>query len=143
MNKYKILVADSDSTVADCIVEVLADEGYQACCLPNYHLTMATISDFQPDLLIMEQWHGAPHTRELLHQLEENHLTAGLPVIINTTNPRTFHQLAGSVYRHNCLVLLKPFDLNQLIGSVESLLKHHSLMRSSETPLLALCRGAD
>jgi DNA-binding NtrC family response regulator len=117
MRNDTILVAETDTTVAACIAEVLAAEGYTVHRHPNNCVTVDVIERVQPDLVIVEQWRAYPDVTLLLDLLHQ-HATKSIAVIVSATNPETLRELTGSLGRRSCATLLKPFDIDQLLESV-------------------------
>jgi CheY-like chemotaxis protein len=124
MRNETILVADSDATVVACIAEVLAAEGYTIHCHRSDLLTVEMIERVRPDLIVMEQWHGQPDVTPLLDQLRARATTNSIAVIVTTTSPQMLRDLAMPLQRRGCAMLLKPFDLDQLLESVAGALGH-------------------
>jgi DNA-binding NtrC family response regulator len=125
MHNDTILVADSDTAVAACIAEVLAAEGYMVHCHSGAGLTLDTVKRVRPDLVIMEQWHAHPEAMLLLSQLQQYDATKSIAVIVSTTDPRMLCELAAPLERRGYAMLLKPFDLDQLLASVAGALDDH------------------
>jgi DNA-binding NtrC family response regulator len=118
MRNDTILVADSDTAVAACIAEALTAEGYKIHCHPGACLTIDAVKQVRPDLVILEQWHAHPEAMLLLSQLQQCDATASIAVIISTTDLRMLRKLAAPLERRGYAMLLKPFDLDQLLASV-------------------------
>jgi len=118
MDSSTILVADSDTTVATCIADVLAAEGYTVYCHPGEHLTVEAIEQARPDLVIIEQWHSLPDVALLLDQIRQRSATRSVAVIVSSTDPWTLRDMAVSLREHGCAMLLKPFVLDQLFELV-------------------------
>ena len=113
-----ILVTDSDTTVAACIAEVLTTEGYTVHCHPGNHLTADVIERMRPDLVVIEQGRGYPDVTLLLDQLQRSSATKSIAMIVSTTDPRMPRELAAPLRQRGIALLLKPFDLDQLLDSV-------------------------
>ena len=118
MRNELILVADSDAAVATCIAEVLTAEGYTVQCHPSDRLTIDAIKQVRPALVIMEQWRACPEVLQLIDQLQQCDVTHSIAVIVTTTDPLMLYELAMLLHERGCTMLLKPFDLDQLLDSV-------------------------
>ena len=118
MRNELILVADSDAAVATCIAEVLSAEGYSVQCHPSDRLTIDVIKQVRPALVIMEQWRTCPEVLQLIDQLQQCDVTHSIAVIVTTTDPLMLYELAMLLHERGCTMLLKPFDLDQLLDSV-------------------------
>ena len=122
MRNELILVADSDAAVATCIAEVLAAEDYTVQCHPGGRLTIDAIKQVRPDLVIVEQWRACPEVLQLIDQLQQCDATNSIAVIVTTTDPLMLYELAMQLHERDCTMLLKPFDLDQLLEGVDGAL---------------------
>ena len=131
MRNELILVADSDAAVATCIAEVLTAEGYTVQCHPGDRLTIDAIKQVRPDLVIMEQWRTGPEVLLLIDQLQQCNATNSIAVVVTTTDPLMLYELAMLLHERGCTMLLKPFDLDQLLESVAGALSAGSQRRAA------------
>jgi DNA-binding NtrC family response regulator len=134
MRNDTILVADSDTAVAACIADALAAEGYTVYCHPGIHLTIDAVKRVQPDLVIIEHWHAHPEAMLLLSQLNQCDATKSIAVIVSTTEPWMLRELAAPLAQCGYAMLLKPFDLDQLLASVAGALDDRWRRQAAREP---------
>jgi len=118
-NHKRVMVVDSDVETTALIAELLKSEGFAPLCFPNWLLSVASIEQAQANLLILELGLGDPGPAlELLGELRRNCRTRGLPVIVDSTDNRLLDRLAKPLYELGCVVLAKPFDLDDFFSSI-------------------------
>ncbi len=118
MDTHTILVADSDLTVAACMAEALATQGYTVHCHSGARLTADAVAQLGPDLVIIDQWRFHADIAPLLERLRRCERTRSVAVIVSSTDWQVLAALALPLDVHGCATLLKPFDLDQLFVRV-------------------------
>ncbi|HEU4328938.1 MAG TPA: response regulator [Roseiflexaceae bacterium] len=118
MDNHTILVADSDLTVAACMAEALASQGYTVHCHNSGHLTTDAVAQLRPDVVIIDEWRFQADIPPLLEQLRRCDRTRSVAVIISSTDWQVLDALAEPLHAHGCATLLKPFELDQLFTQV-------------------------
>jgi two-component system phosphate regulon response regulator PhoB len=119
-----ILIVDHDQPTREMISFVLAECAYvvQDC---DSHTTLRQIQEARPALIILELWPFAPdQTLKLVRQLRRRAATQTTPIIVTSTDPRLLADAARSLTLHGCLLLEKPFDLDDLFARVDQALGH-------------------
>ena len=112
-----ILLVEDDRDVRAALAVVLADEGFEVLAVPNGFDALASLEGHRPDLIVLD-WmmpvlDGAKFVRALRN---EYHLST--PVLVIT---------AGRIKRDEALsagandFIEKPFDLNDLVDRIHSL----------------------
>jgi len=113
----RVLVVDDDRAIRGFVAEVLTDEGYEVKTAGNGREALDVSREWQPDLIVldlmmpeMDGWAFRARQR----QVDE---LAGVPVVVTSA--------ANNLRRHQrllepCILLAKPFELDDLIGAVES-----------------------
>jgi DNA-binding response OmpR family regulator len=118
MTNKTILLSDPDTAVAAYMAEVLSAAGYTVLRNSEQRLTVDAIECVRPGLVIAGCRSARTDAAELLGQL----WAAGAPrqysLIVSTTDPQTKRDLAAPLQRQGCDILLKPFDLDELLESV-------------------------
>jgi DNA-binding NtrC family response regulator len=97
---------------------MLSAEDYKVQCHPGDRLTVDAINQLRPDLVIMEQWRNCPEVLQLIDQLQQCDATHSIAVIVTTTDPLMLYEQAMQLHERGCTMLLKPFDLDQLLERV-------------------------
>ncbi len=114
----RILVVDDDADIGRLVAEVLGDEGHQVRPLTRPQELAAAITSWQPDLVLLDVnlpyfdvWAALP--------LKSAPAALPLPVILMTGDRNAFNAVADlgalGVTGH----LFKPFELTELLASVE------------------------
>jgi CheY-like chemotaxis protein len=118
----RILIVEDTKLLADAIADTLRMEGYDVSISLNGRDALDALENTQPDLvitdLVMPKMDGLEFTRRL-----RGHPRHGaIPVIIISAQVSEEIRLAGEQAGAN-LFIRKPFDHNQLIDAILTLLK--------------------
>ncbi len=112
----KILVVDDNRDILEVIELILSTEGYEVNGLWDASMLNQRITDFNPDLILLDVMLGVLDGRDLCNLLKKNKLTDHIPVIMISAS----HSL-GDMNNHICHpndFIAKPFDINNLINKV-------------------------
>lgn len=110
-----IAVSESDLAVRLLFDELLRDAGYGVELLDPQALSAGHLAAAAPDLALLEITPASTAVvLGCVRQLRHHPDTAGLPVLLSTTDSTFAARRAGELERLGCQVLLKPFDLDQL-----------------------------
>jgi DNA-binding response OmpR family regulator len=116
-----VIEVDHDHATSELIAELLKSEGFVPLCYPAWILSVACIEQAQASLLILGLGPGDPSAAlDLISELRRNAHTCVLPVIVNSTDDRLLERQAESLRDLGCIMLAKPFDLDEfsaLIGA--------------------------
>ena len=113
----RVLVVDDDRAIRGFVAEVLKDEGYEVKTAGDGSEALAVSREWRPDLIVldlmmpnMDGWAFRARQRQL-------DALADVPVVVTSaaTTLRTNRQALEP-----CVLLAKPFELDDLIGAVES-----------------------
>jgi DNA-binding response OmpR family regulator len=125
MGNNTILVSDPDTAVAAYMAEVLGAAGYTVHRHPNRRLTADAIEYAQPGVVITECRSPQHDIVALLEQLRRGDTSQEFSVIVSMTDPQMQRDLAAPLQSHGCGILLKPFDLDELLESVAGAFRQH------------------
>jgi DNA-binding response OmpR family regulator len=115
----RAIIADRDPATAELIAELLTSERIVPLRCSVGGLSLAFIEQAQAHLLILELGSGDPSpTLALLDELRGNAPTRELPVIVNSTDDRLLERLAALLHDLGCVVLAKPFELDDFFSSI-------------------------
>ena len=110
-----ILVIDDDPAIAALIAEVLTDEGYTMQLAYDASSALAAIAAQAPDLVLADLLLPGMSGLELLRMVRaRGH--ADLPIILVTA---AADRAASLITQGATACLLKPFDIDELLGYVE------------------------
>ncbi|WP_316828834.1 PleD family two-component system response regulator [Pedobacter miscanthi] len=112
----KILVVDDSKEILEVIELILGAEGYEVNGLWDASKLNQRITDFNPDLILLDVMLGVLDGRDLCNLLKNNKLTNHIPVIMISAS----HNLGDMKDRicHPNDFIAKPFDINNLINKV-------------------------
>jgi CheY-like chemotaxis protein len=111
-----ILIIDDQNDTLELLKEALEQDGYTVTALPYTDDIIRCITQYQPDLVMLDFLLAGINGGELCHQVKNNMLTAHIPVIMLSGYPRVLESLGS--YGENAF-LAKPFDLYTLTDTVK------------------------
>ena len=116
----KILIVDDQNDTLDLLKEIFEDEGYEVTALPYTEDIIRSITQYQPDLVMLDFLLAGINGGELCHQLKTNSLSAHIPVIMLSGYPRVLESL-GTTYGADVFIA-KPFSLEDIVSNVNDCL---------------------
>jgi DNA-binding response OmpR family regulator len=120
----KILIVDDSSDTLDLLKEALEQEGYDVTALPYIENIITSISQYQPDLVMLDFLLSGINGGELCHQLKTHPLSSHIPVIMLSGYPRVLESLGN--YGTDEFIA-KPFDLDNLYASVKHWMEERAI----------------
>ena len=111
MGKKRILIFDDDTTLLELISIIFEDGGYEVDISQTSHNILEKVSEFHPDIILMDNWIpniGGIEATRLLKSREE---FKDIPVIYVTAN-NYIEALAESAQANDYVA--KPFNLEDL-----------------------------
>ena len=117
MEKRKILIVDDDRDILEVMGLIMESEGYEVDLISNGQKVFDHISEFNPDLIILDVMLGNMDGREICKQIKNTEDTLHIPVIMVSAS----HNINDSVEK-TCQpddFVEKPFDIVNLINKVE------------------------
>ncbi len=136
-----ILVLDDEPDLLELLSAILIGAGYQVQTVQTadsmeMHLKEAEL----PNLLILDLLLAGSHGGELVHHLKEDERTRDIPILMVSAHPGAeveAHARGADAF------LAKPFDIDEFLSIVESLLTRHIMVpdvstnqRQNQTDLL-------
>lgn len=126
-----VLVVDDTQEILDLLRELLEEEGYRVS-VSLETLDLTRIKALQPDVIVQEVLapgvQGTGWKFLTLSQLDP--VVARIPLILCTTAVETVKDpaMAENLDRLGVRVLLKPFDLSELLATLEDILAAQALI---------------
>jgi CheY-like chemotaxis protein len=115
----RVIVVDHDEATTELIAELLQSEGYDPLCCSAWLLSVGFIEQMQANLIILDLSVGDPRPAlDLISELRRNPATYAVPVIVNSTDQRQLDRLADPLRDLGCVVLAKPFELDDFFSSI-------------------------
>lgn len=110
-----ILVVDDELVIGELLHEVLAERGYTVLIARDGQQAIEMTRTALPALVITDYMMPRMNGLELVAHLRANLRTRGIPIILMSAVP------PGQA-RHVSAVLVKPFDIDDVLDQVERLL---------------------
>jgi CheY-like chemotaxis protein len=108
-----VLVVDDDDSTREMLVLALTDEGYRVVEARDGREAIRFVAELHPDLVLLDVRMPGMTGQELLPLLRREH--PDLPVVLTSADPRLAYEAARE---GATAVLVKPFDLDQLLETV-------------------------
>ncbi|MDP9955815.1 response regulator [Epilithonimonas hungarica] len=121
MSKKKILIFDDETSILEVIFIVLNDLGYEVEVSETADDIIQKVSDFQPDVIIMDNWIPVIGGVEATKLLKAHPDYKSIPVIYITAN-NDIASLANEAKADDYVP--KPFDLEDLEKKVLKWIHH-------------------
>lgn len=115
MNK-RVLILDDDLDILQICTIVLKKKGFDVQTLNNSNQVVNQVMDFQPDVILMDNWIPGPGGIEATRLLKLAPETQDIPVIFFSANSNVT-QLAREARAD--YFLQKPFDITELEAIVQ------------------------
>lgn len=116
----RILVINDEQEILELLHDLLCEEGYEVFMYSYAIEELAEIKRFNPDLIILDLMLGdhQPKGWQTLQKLKLDQATASIPVIVCTAAERSVKEQEGFLLSKGVLVVLKPFDIEDLVEAV-------------------------
>ncbi|MDZ4717126.1 MAG: response regulator [Roseiflexaceae bacterium] len=121
----RILVIEADNDIRTMLVHILQRQQYRVYSAANGVQGVQMIQDVQPDLIVMELEAPLLSGWQIMQQVKPSFDLRAIPTIALTIYSHPSYQLRAYVAGFD-EVLVKPFELRQLLDSVNVLLRHRS-----------------
>ncbi|MDQ3467373.1 MAG: response regulator [Chloroflexota bacterium] len=116
-----VLVVNDTPEILDLFREILEEEGYRVTLYSYAFRDLDDIKRDRPDLIILDFIIGGEDRGwQLLQKLKMDQATATLPVVVCTAAIRMVRDLEGHLKAKNVAVVLKPFDIDDLVIEVKN-----------------------
>jgi len=120
---FRILAVNDDQAILDLYTTVLEEEGYTVSLALMEIENAKEVEQLHPDLIILDLKMGRHNAGLLLlEQLRMYRPTKDIPVIICSAAVREIHEQADVLQQKGIPVLYKPFDLDELLETVQRML---------------------
>lgn len=123
--RHHILVVNDTQEILDLFRDILEEEGYRVALYSYAIHDLAEIKRIDPDLIILDFIIGGEDTGwQLLQKLKMDRQTMALPIIVCTAAIRLVQELEGHLRAKNVTVIVKPFDIDDLVTQVNLSLRN-------------------
>lgn len=122
-----ILAINSSQDVLNLFKKLLSDEGYDVRIQSYMSHDLDEIVEMNPELIILDyMWGSEDSGWSLLQMLKLDPRTKDIPVILCTGAVRQVEPLDARLAEMGVRVVLKPFDLDELLAAVSTTLQASS-----------------
>jgi two-component system phosphate regulon response regulator PhoB/two-component system alkaline phosphatase synthesis response regulator PhoP len=123
--RRRILVVNDNQEILDLMRDLLEEEGHEVM-LHSYAIKdLDQIKRMRPDLIVLDFIiEGENAGWSLLQKLKLDPETACIPVVVCTAAARTVRDLEGHLKAKGVSVILKPFDIDDLLREITSQWEH-------------------
>lgn len=136
--KTRVLVVNDTQEILELFREILEEEGYEVVLSSFGVQELTDIRKVKPDLIILDfLFGGEPHGWQLLQKIRMTRDLKNLPVIVCTAAIQMAKELEGHLTAKNVGLVLKPFDIDDLVEEVRRALLSGSVALSSEASSIA------
>lgn len=116
-----ILVVNDAQEVLEVIREILQDEGYRVTIYSTALRDLDKIREIAPDLLILDHLIGdEEYGWQLVQVIRLDRALQTLPIIVCTAAVAMVKELQGHLKAKQVTVVLKPFDIDDLLAAVRA-----------------------
>jgi len=122
MSAQRVLVVEDDPNLATIVREALQDEGYEVRIVLEGAQARAEAASYGPDVIMLDLMMPGIDGYDIGRQLRQDDRTAGIPLIIVSGYGRLEDAELLLKTRYS---LQKPFDLSELLDTVEAAIGRH------------------
>lgn len=119
----RIFVVDDLPDFLELMEDVLTDEGYEVSTFPTIAAALAAARASHPDLLITDLRLEGESGLDLVRSLRADPATRAIPVLVCTAATMDIEEQGEAVLSGDLHVLLKPFDMRELVSRVRDILQ--------------------
>ncbi len=128
----RILAIDDDEATLDLYRLIFEEEGHEVFLLSSVDENLNDIEQLHPDVIILDFMLQTPQeTENLLHRLQRYSSTASIPLLLCTAASKAALEQADYLQAQDIPIVSKPFDLDDLLRIVRSLLQVDNRQRLS------------
>jgi len=118
-----ILVINDTQEILDLFRMILEDEGYRVTALGFAVEDLRKIIDAAPDLVVLDLVFDREYVGwQTLQKMKMHRETEKIPVLVCTAEVRKAQEIQGYLAEKGVGLLLKPFDIDELIAQVTRLI---------------------
>ncbi len=126
------LVVDDDAFVLSSMAEVLSDEGYDVHTSSNGFSALRQATEYRPVVIVLDVMLPERSGAEVLADLRSDPATRDIAVVLVTGNPGVLTQAHIAAADG---VVTKPFDVNDLVQTVQLAVQRASTRRAEVVPV--------
>jgi CheY-like chemotaxis protein len=122
--RWHVHVIDDAPAILDLMRELLEEEGFQVSTRCGAPSDLSEIKALQPSLIILDCLRPGQATGwSLLQALKLDRDTCAIPIVLCTSAARRVKALECDLAAMNVAVVLKPFDIDELVAVISESLR--------------------
>src|SRR5215216_1565967 len=126
-----ILAINNDPAVLALFRDLLEEVGYQVSTQTYVDRDLTQIKTLKPNLIVLDyMWANEDASWSLLQMLRMDPATASIPIVLCTGAVREVKALQEHLVSMGVTVVLKPFNIDQLVDSIRERLGADRALRS-------------
>lgn len=123
-DRTRILVINDTQEILELFRDILEEEGFEVVLSSFGVQELDDIRNVDPDLVILDFLFGSePYGWQLLQKVRMTRDLRHLPVIVCTAAIKMARELQGQLEAKNVGLVLKPFDIDDLLSEVHRALR--------------------
>ena len=123
---HRVLVIDDDGNMRTLLRLLFEHRGYQVLLAPDGEIGMALAEGGRPDIILLDVAMPYRNGLEVYLDLQNNPLTADIPVIVCSAALTQRETQAWYSLPHVVDVRAKPFDINGLLDLIDTICAEHA-----------------
>lgn len=124
MNRHRVLIVDDDPNIRRLLIAVLQRHQYETLSASNGLEALAEMRASKPDLVIIDLVMPLMSGWDVLRERAGDPSLLRIPIlVISASNIQ--NTSADILADHVCRVIAKPFDLDNVLATVERCLRTH------------------
>jgi CheY-like chemotaxis protein len=129
-----ILAINNDPAVLALFRDLLAEAGYQVSTQNYVDRDLTQIKVLEPDLIVLDyMWANEDASWSLLQMLRMDPATTAIPIILCTGAVHEVKALEQHLIAMGVTVVLKPFNIDQLVDAIRERLGADRALRTIDT----------
>jgi CheY-like chemotaxis protein len=131
--QHHILAVNNDDAVLQLFTDLLSEEGYKVSTEKYLNKNLTQVIALVPDCIILDyMWADEDGGWSFLQMLRMEPKTANIPIILCTGAVREVQELEGQLKEMKVQVVLKPFDIDELLGLIRTALPDVEMAEASD-----------
>ena len=131
----RIMVVNDTQAILELFRDLLEEEGYEVVLYTFAIQDLAEVERVQPDLIILDHIFGEERLGwQLLQKLKLRRSTESIPVVVCTAAAKAVQEMEGYLTAHGVALVLKPFDIDDLLSTVRLALQNRDAAALVDTP---------
>jgi DNA-binding response OmpR family regulator len=119
------LVVNDTQEILDLFRDILTDEGWDVALTTFAPKDLASVIETDPDLVVLDFVIGSEEQGwQLLQKMKMHTQTRDIPIVVCSGALRLLRELEGQLVAKNVGVVLKPFDIDDLMATIDVTIKN-------------------